>query len=266
MRTTHKTVVAVLALLTLSSATHGQMGPAPIPQHKESYDVDSGPHDGTGPQTRSAYSNVVTSPDAAWLQLHFGTCALGKRSYLLLTSMLDGEQQRLDAKSLEIWQHASAQFKGDSVAVDLYAAPGDAGVSVKIHEITVGEWFGGAPRGECSWDCGICDGDDRVPSADPRVGRISIGCTGWIVSNGAHLAAGHCVSGSGTLGILHFNVPLSNCDGTTNPAAVNDQYPILASSIVSQNTAGDDDWAVFACGPIPTPACCRFRRKETSSA
>lgn len=241
-------VACLLALLPLASTTLGQLGPAPVPQHVESYDVDSGLHDGTGTQTRMAYSTVVVSPDAPWLQIHFADCKLGKESYLLLTSMQDGEQQRLDGKSLEIWQHASAQFKGDSVAVDLYVAQGDAGVSVKIDEITVGEWVGGGPRGGCAWDCGICGGDDRVSSTDPRVGRTG-GCTGWIVSNGAYLTAGHCVSPGFTLDTLHFNVPSSNCDGTTNPASVNDQYPVLQASIVWSHTAGEDDWAVFACGP-----------------
>jgi len=247
---TKRQVVVTVAMFVLWTATHVQADPAPIPQHLEVYAVDSGPHDGAGSRTRTAYSTIVASPDAAWLQLHFGDCKLGKESYLLLTGLEDGEQQRLDARSLEVWQHASAYFNGDAVSVDLYVAPGDAGVSVNIHEIAVGDWVGGEPRGGCSWDCGICDGDDRTLSADPRVGRLTGGCTGWIVSNGAYLAAGHCISPSGSLGgQLHFNIPLSNCDGTINHPAVQDQYPVLQASIVGQNTAGWDDWAVFACGP-----------------
>jgi hypothetical protein len=78
---------------------------------------------------------------------------------------------------------------------------------------------------------------------------LTIGCTAWILSNGAYLTAGHCISSSGTLGQLHFNIPLSNCDGTPNPPLMQDQYPIIQTSIVGQDNAGYDDWAVFDCGP-----------------
>jgi hypothetical protein len=225
------------------------MGPVPIPRHVEPYAVDSGRHDGQGTESRVSFSTAVASPNAAWLQLHFSAADLGQNSFVILTSAQDRGQQRLDARSLAAWEQQSAYFNGDRVDVELHVAPGDRGVFIKIAEITVGDWVGGQPGGGCSWSCGICSGDDRVPSNDPRVGRITSGCTGWIVSNGAHLTAGHCISGAGTLGMLHFNVPLSLCDGTIVNPPPEDQYPIPPSSIVGVNTSGGNDWAVFACAP-----------------
>jgi hypothetical protein len=76
------------------------------------------------------------------------------------------------------------------------------------------------------------------------VGRIvPVGCTGWVISNGAFLTAGHCVTANMTT--IQFNVPASNADGTINPPPPNDQYPIDRSNMTWRNNGEGDDWAVF---------------------
>ena len=74
----------------------------------------------------------------------------------------------------------------------------------------------------------LCDGDDdRVASADPRVGRLFLGgCTVWLASNGSLLTAGHCADVDPDLngpmlpdgcldlaGLVEFNFPASLSNG-----------------------------------------------------
>lgn len=215
--------------------------PAPIPHHREPYLIDSGLHVGTVDEAAAVFGEFVHVSGVPWLRIHFGDYNLGHSSYLTLTSLQDGGQQRLNAISLPQWQNASAFFNGDTVHVVLHVAPDDEGVFFRIEEVTVGEW--GAPGTQSQ--CG--DNDDRIASNDAAVGRIMpAGCTGWIVSNGAHLTAGHCVGTS--MSTLQFNIPTSTCDGTTVNPPPEDQYAI--DSLVNFADGGlGNDWAVFACFP-----------------
>jgi len=205
--------------------------------------------------------HVVAEPGVAWTQIHFDDYDLGRRSFLILTSLLDGDQQRLDAKSLPKWNDASGYFHGDSVRVQLYAAPGDEGVFASVGGLIVREPNNGFVP------FSLCDGDDdRVPTTDARVGRIAFSttsagrfCTAWLVSNGAVLTAGHCLDGGSGDGVLdvgagavvEFNVPSSTSGGTPVPADLDDQYPIDLNSVdwssegVSGGNTIGDDWAVF---------------------
>jgi V8-like Glu-specific endopeptidase len=107
---------------------------------------------------------------------------------------------------------------------------------------------------------GIIGKDDRVPSNDPRVGRIMpLGFTGWLISSGCVLTAGHCASNPQhreEMQWLEFNVPLSEPNGATNSSAPEDRYQIDPNSIVfqyvplPQNERYNldylgNDWAVF---------------------
>ncbi|MFZ2520434.1 MAG: trypsin-like serine protease [Anaerolineae bacterium] len=245
-----------------------KQAPNPLPFHVQPLSIASGYHRGAavgaatpthkipGAPWRSAtgqqpaFQTEVKIAGATWLQLRFGRSALGRHSYILLTAQADGGQQPLDASSLAEWQNQSALFNGESVTVALYVAPGDEGVFFELTEAVVGEPTSAAansaaPGGPTPES--VCGADDRVSSTDPAVGRLApIGCTGWIASNGSFLTAGHC--NRPTMTILEFNVPQSLANGTTVQAAPQDQYPVVAGSIVSMEGTGDNDWAVFNVG------------------
>jgi hypothetical protein len=180
------------------------------------------------------------------IRIHFSEYQLGAGSYARLQSILDGQEQRLDAVTMRNWSDTSAMFNGSSVRVELYVAPGDEGVFF-IADAILGEhagsgitdsgWRGPTPGAET-----LCGGDDRVASADNRVGRFNGGCTGWLVSNGGVLTAGHCGIAAGS--IFEVNVPASLANGTTVSAAVRDQFPVLAGSITTVNNGVGDDWTV----------------------
>ena len=113
----------------------------------------------------------------------------------------------------------------------------------------VGDWVDqveAAAEGSEESICGTAD--NRVGSTDRAVGRImTVGCTGWIVSNDAKLSAGHCVAANQ---VLQFNVPNSQPNGTiVNPPA-NDQFPITSTVGSFDDGPGfiGNDWWVFRTG------------------
>jgi len=277
MRLFHKIMISSLALVVLAGAGALPLWaqPAPIPHHRQPYRLDSGVQKGLKAETASLFRETVQAAGVPWLRLHFDDYNLGTQSFIRITSLADGAQQILDADSLGDWYGSSAFFNGDAVEVELYVASGETDVFIKIQEITVGEWPDIGDIGTAGGDVGIasiCGDDDyRVRSTDPRVGRIvPVGCTGWIVSNGAHLTAGHCTDGTGThIQTLEFNIPDSLADGTIQHPGPEDQYPIDASSIVFFNDGDGEignDWAVFGCnansntGLLPVQAQNAFYR------
>ncbi|MEM0941037.1 MAG: T9SS type A sorting domain-containing protein [Bacteroidota bacterium] len=198
----------------------------------------------------------VQVPNAAWLQLFFDNPQLGKHSYVEITSVEDGSSQHLNTKKMKQWGQKSAVFNGDVLEVTLYVAPDDKGITLNINRLLVGEFVRNKLKKDqkdqkvkLSSQCGIQD--NRVGSNDPAVGRIlPIGCTGWIISNGGFLTAGHCAVDNNSINILEFNVPASDPDGTINVAGADDQYPVIDSSISFEDADGDgNNWAIFNCGP-----------------
>lgn len=229
-------------------------GEAPIPYHIQPYVIRSGLHAGLA---EGDMRSVVEIDGAPWLRVHFGEVNLGSKSQIVVTSLEDGAQQALDAISLQEWGNSSAYFNGDAVSVELNVAAEDEGVFYEIDEVMVGEWATGQPSDGMSSPniapdsvCGATD--DRTASSNPAVGRIvPVGCTGWIVSNGALLTAGHCNTGSMTT--IEFNVPASSSSGTVRHPGPQDQYPIVGM-IVSSNGGSGNDWAVFGAGKNAPPA------------
>ncbi len=206
------------------------------------YPLDSGTHAGTE-DVRMAYQQSVKVDNVSSMRLHLGDYDLGKYSFLAISSLEDGATQFHDAETLKEWQGSSVYFNGDEVEVALYVDPKDSGVFIKLEQVEVD--IGGA----CLTPVGICGADNRVSSSDPAVGRFPAGnsppgggCTGWIISNGALLSAGHCTPG----GVLQFNVPASDSDGTLNHPPAEDQYMVDGGSVVAVNNSWDD-WAVYAC-------------------
>ena len=130
--------------------------PAPIPYHEEQIMIHSGLHDGqVGPGARPiiAFRNVIQFSDAPWLRLYFQEYNLGSRddviraesdttrltSFITITSVEDGGQQRFDARSLPQWNNASAYFNGNALEIVLHVAPDDEGIFFLISKIAVGE-------------------------------------------------------------------------------------------------------------------------------
>jgi V8-like Glu-specific endopeptidase len=206
----------------------------------------SGTHDNTGVETNLVWSISLHEPDATWLRVQFGDCQLGAGSYLRITSVTTQLSHRLNATSLGHWSHFCGPLKGDTVWVELFVAPGDAGVRASVTRLMAGV------RPEPGFTAAtLCDGDSRVPTRDDRVGRMfnGGGCTGWLLSNGAVCSAGHCVD-TGPGNFFSVNVQPSDPDGTVNPALPNDMFPIDSSNVLWQDSGGwGGDWGIYALFP-----------------
>lgn len=242
-----ETYLAWLAAAAFSGVTT-LAGPADVDDWlDEPYRLDSRWVSNSTAETRAENIGAVYVPGASWVRLHIGDHYLGRSSYVTLTSLLDGEVQRFDSRSLADWYQWSAIFNGDEVDVTLHVAPGDDDVFVQVDQVRHSVFDEAeSPASQRS----ICnDFDDRASSGDPRVGR-SPGCTAWLVSNGAVLTAGHCPVAAGS--IVQFNVPASSANGVTVAGSVNDQYPIDMASIRFENNGRGEDWMVFGLNPNAT--------------
>ncbi len=216
-------------------------------------DIERFSVEGVGPmEDLSAPWTMVESvrrDGAAWLQIRFQSVRLGNNSRLVIRSKSDDGSQTFDSASLPAWSNRSAMFNGEEVQIFLNAASGDEQVSYRIDEVVRGEQIisigddeslAGAPEALCGIQ------DDRVPSSDPRVGRIMpVGCTGWLIADDVALTAGHCHTSG--MQILQFGVPESRSDGTPVMPAPERQYPIL-TPIASHDFGVGHDWAVFRVG------------------
>ncbi|MEW7290688.1 trypsin-like peptidase domain-containing protein [Aquimarina sp. 2304DJ70-9] len=183
-------------------------------------------------------TETVSENGAIWLRLFFKDVNLGNKSTLTITSDLDGASQVLTSKTIKTWNNSSAYFNGDKVTVTLTVAPGESAVGLNISELSVGD-HDPTTKSQCG------STDDRVDSADNAIGRIvPIGCTGWIITNGKLVTAGHCVGSRAQ--IIEFNVPKSNPDRSIVHPGPEDQYPI--GNFISPypgNSSQANDWAVF---------------------
>ncbi|MCH8148098.1 MAG: trypsin-like serine protease [Planctomycetes bacterium] len=264
-RILHSMILGVFWPLGLTAAALAQ--PAFTPYHRQVYEINSGLHDGRPTETVSAFRQEVRVPRATWLRLNFADYDLGERSYLIVTSLEDGDWQRLDATGLSHWQGSSGFFNGDAVEIELHVASVDRGIFFRVKAVSFGRRDSEAGDGEPS-QRELCDPNHLVdnrnyigPIGDLREGRLIFGtspnqiarCTTWLVSNGALLTAGHCApfGTAGNPAAVEFAVPLSNANGSTNFASLNDQYPVDPATIQSRTdgTGVGDDWAVFGCFP-----------------
>jgi hypothetical protein len=239
-------ICTVALLVWIPALVLGQT--APVPHHTEPYVLDSGIHDGSGNEAAApalVFTDIVRAVRVPWLRLRFSEASLGNESYIIIRSLLDNAEQRLDATSLMQWQNKSAAFNGDAVEIQLYVAPGDDNVFFQMDEIIVGEWM---PGDTAESQCGPTD--DRVPSSDPAAGRLlDIGCTAWIICDGRHVSAGHCLTTPSLLDLLEFNVPLSMPNGTIVHPPPEDQYTINTATRVWVSGGIGNDWGVFEAFP-----------------
>ena len=268
-------------LVSVTPATWGQ----PAPALRAVVPADAAPEAmAKSFATLGSGERTISMPGAAWLQLQFSDVRLGPEGVLTIMDA-SGESQTFSQTQIDAWGGLSAVFNGSELRVRLQAGPGAAQpVWAKIKEIIIGlpasavsgtevvtpqplrnllgpdiKRFirddlrelkkGGAAPPQGGVTEAICGAtDDRVPSTNPRAGRIMpIGCTGWLIDGGNLLTAGHCI-GAATQ-TVEFNVPASQADGTPVAPPVRDQYRVVAGSIVSQFTGVGNDWAVFQVLP-----------------
>lgn len=192
--------------------------------------LDSGYLDHSGPGETLVFESKVRVDDAPIIRLQFGICNLPKGSRLEITSLEDGAMQRLDGVSLEHYDNSSAYFNGSEVSIKLIAGPGTIGNRLEVI---------GATATEYPMDESICGPlDDRSPSFDNRQGRLSSGCTGWMIGNNMALSAGHC-GAAGRSMILSFKVPLSATNGGLRAAHPTDQYPYQVLAALANGVGAD---------------------------
>ena len=182
------------------------------------------------------YDDVVAMPGMAWLRIYFGHVSLDRGSYIKVTSLRDGEQQRLDAAGLEMWSHTSAYFNGDAVRIELVAGPFSQDNVLEIEYVASEPIAHG--RGD---NCGICGADDRAPvnNSSNNFARIMpVGCSATIYNEAScFVTAGHCLDSGAT--VLHFNVPASSSNCQTNNPPVADQFPVTSSDGVNGGVGND---------------------------
>ena len=246
MRNRRRCGLAAAAVVSLCAGL-AQAQTAPLPTRDVVYQMDTGALTNNGANQAEGATHVffrqVRVAGAPWLRLKFdevllsGDLNAGNASYIQVTSMLDGEVQRHDARSLQDWGNSSAYFNGDTVTIEVYAFPGTGASRVTMSHVWAGTNEGFGPSES------ICGSDERIAANDNRQGRIMpMGCTGWLISNGScanrFLTAGHCMNAGQQNLLVEFNVPLSTGTGTLVHPGVSDQFPIIASSIQSTGDAG----------------------------
>ncbi|MDH7448160.1 T9SS type A sorting domain-containing protein [Aquimarina sp. 2201CG14-23] len=209
-----------------------------LARHYSPYNVTLKSDSGIQKNGIETVTQEVSEKGATWLRLFFKDVNLGNNSTITITSQLDGATQILTSSTIKNWNNSSAYFNGDAVTVTLSIASSDRSVGVNISELSVGE-LDPTIKSQCG------SNDDRVDSNDAAIGRIvPIGCTGWIITNGRLVTAGHCVGSRAE--IIEFNVPKSNPDRTIVHPGPEDQYPI--GNFVSpypNSPSQANDWAVF---------------------
>jgi trimeric autotransporter adhesin len=239
----------MLTLIAASSGQHDDLSPGMTPFGEvRTHQLDSGVRANTGMSETIAFADVVRVEDAAWIRLYFADIVLDGGSRIRISSLLDGDVQELDAEAAQRWSNNSAYFNGDSVLIELIAAPGTRANRFVLAEVGVeirSDSTGGLAAGSL---CGLCDVQDhRVPSNEQWVGRlVSPGgiCTVSVINEqSCAVTAGQCITSNM---VAQFNVPLSSpgCHIHHPPAA--DQFPVTGH--LAQNAGVGADWAVLTLG------------------
>jgi V8-like Glu-specific endopeptidase len=226
--------------------------PAPLITEPMPVAIDSGLVSNTGAGEAVVFSQRVFIPGAAALRLEFdevllaGEIGEGTGSYLRIRSLLDGAEQRLNARHVLEWRHTSAYFNGDEVTIEIVARPGTGDNRLRMSTVQA-EFEPYEPESICGAT------DDRVLSFDNRAARLlPIGCTGWLIDDCGKclLTAGHCSTSSGSITAVQFNVPLSNSGGGLNHPPPEDQYAPDTTSRQSNGGGGvGNDYAYFGVFP-----------------
>jgi len=254
-----------------------------IPSQLLDYFVDSGTLDNPTDEPRVVFETLIEAPEGTpWIQLAFGAAHLAPGSYLVTTSLLDGEWQPLNAEHLAQWQMHTCFFNGSAVWLELVAGPHTTGNFVRLEQIHVGLVENGDDSNGDEDLLSICDRlDERTPITFPAVGRLLVhdprdvrlltgGCTGFIIdepvdgNDKCHLSAGHCFTRGSRAWqrstIFQFNVPASRRNCALQHPPVEKQFAIKSFEAV--NNGFGDDWAVFKCHPNPKTSRTTFQEQQ----
>jgi len=221
---------------------------AELQYNVEPFNMSSGLHNGVtndGGETFIAYNEIIRGSEAPWLRIHFEDANLGENSFIIMRSVWDGKEQKLDATSFEQWQYSSAYFNGYEIEIELHVAAFDENIFFTINELAIGEFID-----DDDLYFSICGPtDDRISSNQLATGRLlSVGCTAWIIPNGHFVSAGHCIDGGG-VDVVQFQVPLSLPNGTLQHPGPEDQYSVDDSTIVFVVSGVGNDWGTFEVFP-----------------
>jgi trimeric autotransporter adhesin len=197
--------------------------------------------------TQAREAGVLASHDvhidgALWLRLQLADVKLPAGAKLRFTSLTDGAQQHLDAKTVKQWQNTTAYFNGPTVRVELLATRAGATGSFEIAKVLAGREQN-MPESQCG------PTDDRVASnvAD-RARLIDVGCTVNLTTKGCFITAGHCLASPSLVDVVEFNVPKSNADRSLNHPPPKDQYVPTTTRQFLDGGVGKD-WGVFTVHP-----------------
>lgn len=201
--------------------------------------------------------------------IKFGTCNLGIKSYVLVTSIEDGFSQKLSSQILAEWRNVSAMFNGQYAKIEVFQHNSESGISCPVDQL-ITTTLSHESSCQASSVCGNTSTEDqsRIPSAHPGIGQhwggplatnpsyagliTEGGGTVWLTANGAFASAGHVINGTTQLfRQIHFNVPASNGDGIPVVPSPDHQYAIDFSTIARSYNSGNRDWAVFKVFPNP---------------
>ena len=128
-------------------------------------EMSSGDRENTGNAAAILWSDVVTVPNATAMQLKFSQANLPTGDdWIIVTSLLDGEQMVIDSKSLKNFQNHTVWFNGPAVSVSLVVAPGSTAA------MSVDRAFTEAPPMLPETICGATD--NRVVTTDDRTCRV----------------------------------------------------------------------------------------------
>jgi len=232
------------------------------------YSLVMEPISNPGNQRNLVFEELIDAgTDVPWLSVNFSAANLPEGSYVEITSLLDGEAQRLSALHLQQWQYGTGFFNGHQVTVAVYAGPQTTDNFVQVSEILVGI----PPQpGEARSICGT--DDDRVPASNAAVARMlnaqALGCTGFIINEEIRddkcmLTAGHCFLSANMIKV-EFDVPQSNADCSLVHPPMSKQFAIDLTSMTAVNTGIGNDWSVFRVFPNPNTGKTAFEEQNAA--
>lgn len=205
--------------------------------------IDSGELANHSAEPKIVFSQDIEIAGASFARLYFSEIELEPGSFVRIQSLLDGEVQELDRFTAPMWGLTSAYLNGETIRLELVAAPDTA-----ANRLVLAAVGAEGVTGQCSdGPRGTCSPDGRVPSSEDWSGRYGLGgCTASIYNpNGCFVSARHCWTVSST-SLSFRNPPSVNCDSQAPPVA--DQFPVINTAPSNLTPPADVDWRVGKIG------------------